>query len=629
MTNRSSTLPVTSAAALCWVGGFFLSLPVVQPYELARLGSLVLIALAAWMALGQGGVRLKSPMMIAMLLFWANAGLSVLWSAAPMVSFIAFCTFSALPLGFIAFSQRALPDSFFRVCAWGAGGILGGLSLWALASYFFLPDMLVNGQVRVPFADPNSYAALLMLGFFPALGVGMTAPRSGIKYLALLLAALILSAIFIINSRGVIAALIVASALFIGLGASRKMLRPVSLLTVFSAACAVAALAVWVGGDRLTPLLHMSQGVRHAESIVSGRWYIWEAAAAMIAAHAPLGTGIGTFFLYYPQFRLPQEVHSGGFMAHNDPLQFAAEMGVIAPFLFYVFLALAAVRMWKNRAGGVMTSAVFCALGAMVMHTHINFSFYIAPSLALSGLMLGWWCRATEQDDPVTVPFSSVQRVTLALPFIAALFILQGFLRSEYHADRAKEYALAGDMPRFASQVEAANDAGWGWNARPYILAATLPLGILELNEPGADRAALEKETANLLDRAEAKNPLLVSIPVYRARLALAMGRRGEAEKLYEEALRLNPLHLPSRMALADLHNDAEAFEILKAGLQWPYSIYDSIPYYSRVAQLATSFGDQEMAATALKKLEYAQQQKMERHTLPPIFTAAEGDGGS
>ncbi|HEY8189323.1 MAG TPA: hypothetical protein VIF12_01455, partial [Micavibrio sp.] len=175
MSNRSSTLPVTSAAALCWVGGFFLSLPVVQPYELARLGSLALIAVAVWLALGQGGVRLKSPLVIAMLLFWANAGLSVLWSASPMVSFIAFCTFSALPLGFIAFSSRALPDSFFRICAWGGGIILLGLALWAPLQYFFLHEFLVHKQPRHPFANPNSYAALLNLGFFVAFGLAISA----------------------------------------------------------------------------------------------------------------------------------------------------------------------------------------------------------------------------------------------------------------------------------------------------------------------------------------------------------------------------------------------------------------------------------------------------------------------
>lgn len=534
---------------LLWLAGFFFSLPLAQPHELARLAAVACFALAGLLAFWQGGgASLKSPLMIAALLFWANAGASVLWSPAPMTSFVAVCTFSILPFSLMVFSGRSLPDGFFRFCAAGAGVVLAVLAAWALLQYFVLHDFLVHGQVRHPFANPNNFAALLVLGFFWALGVMMTEESGARRNLALVLAALLLAAVVVIGGRAALLALMLVFAVMIFLLRDRVRAHARCLGAVLATGVAALFFSIWLKPAGTAPVERIARLAEGAGDLsVFSRLRLWESTLAMIRDHFPFGTGFGTFSLYYPAYRKPEETYSGGFMAHSDPLQFAAEAGISAPLLFYSFLILAALRMiktWRVKRDP-LTLAVFCGLAAMIAHAHIDFNLYSAPVLALSGLMLGWWLRETERG-PDLKP-DAVRSAMLALPVIAVLFMLQGFLRSEYHANIAQEAGAAGDVTIYAAEIEAANKAGWGWNARPYVMAAAVPLGILEAE--GAtlaadEKAAFVKRAYYLLEKAEEKNARLAAIPAYRARLAMSEGDPQNAAEFMKRALVLNPHYL-------------------------------------------------------------------------------------
>lgn len=534
------------AVALLWATGFFFSLPLIQPYELSRLAALVFTALAALGALRTGGIPQTSGMITIALLFWANAGLSVLWSPVPLASIIAFCTFSMLPLGAIAFSN--MPDGFYRLCARGAGIILGALAVLAFVQYFVLTGILVHGQVRWPFANPNSYASLLSLGFFPALGAMIAAQDRKSTILAAAFCALLLSAIAVIGGRSVLLLLLFMTALFIFLMRGPAKIRWREIATVMAAGFLSALLSLLFKSTAVPALGKMgfllTEGV--AESSISVRLDIWKAALAMIRDNLPAGTGFGTFHLYYPQYRLPEEIHSSGLMAHSDPLQFTAEMGAAAPFLFYLFLFFAAHRMlkaWRIRRDP-LTLSLFCGLAAMILHAHIDFDLYAAPILALSGLMLGWWLRQTASEIAPPRPPGNLRFAAFALPVLAALFIAQGFLRSEYHADKARAAALGGDMPSFASEVEKSNSAGWGWNARAYVMAAGVPLGALESGGAAMtaeEKAALASKAEKLLQRALEKNSRSVAALHARARLALLTGDERGALGFAAQAHAMNP----------------------------------------------------------------------------------------
>ena len=63
----------------------------------------------------------------------------------------------------------------------------------------------------------------------------------------------------------------------------------------------------------------------------------------MIKEYGLFGTGIGTYFLYFPEFRLAGD-NWGAYYAHNDPLQYWIELGVLGPILFYAFVIAVILR---------------------------------------------------------------------------------------------------------------------------------------------------------------------------------------------------------------------------------------------------------------------------------------------
>ena len=67
---------------------------------------------------------------------------------------------------------------------------------------------------------------------------------------------------------------------------------------------------------------------------MADRFHLWNSTWEMAKDHFWLGTGLATFFFFYPQYRNPED-SSDGFFSHMDPLQFWAETGVFAPILFY------------------------------------------------------------------------------------------------------------------------------------------------------------------------------------------------------------------------------------------------------------------------------------------------------
>ncbi len=613
-----------------WLLAFILSLPIIQPYELARLGAVGFICLGSFLLFNdalKNGLKIpKSLLLLCAGLFWLNALFSIFWSAVPFISLIGFATFSLFALGFFTFALTKDTDKIIQYCAMGVGLIISALGFWALLQHFFLPEWLVAGQVRYPFANPNSYAGLLSLGFLPILGLMLTTKSRLYRNLALTGCMLTLGGIIVISGRAVCLSLLAVTLIFLFLSRAHVLQQgrhiAALLLGMFVLFLLFILVPQWQG-----PLAHLSHGVTNMPEIASERLYIWQATAAMIRDHFPFGTGIGTFFLFYPEYRLEQDLYSGGLMAHNDPLQFAAEMGWMAPLFFYLVLIFSLWRMIKtvrllprDDPQRVMIAAVFCALGAMMMHAHVSFPFYVASLLTLSGLMLGWWYKATGAvlDEPVfTLTWPGkwpdyLRWTVIGLPFLVCLFALQAALISEFHANRAKSAAFNGNIESFQHHVNAAFQSGHGLNARAYLLAVTIPLGILQENDMTGSAQEHQNfviQIESLLNRAYAANPRLVGIPYYRATLH-AIINRPDVEALLTTALTLDPRHLPSRMMLADRYiarnETARALEILKDGLPWAYIIHDPFPYYNLTAMIALQEGDIGAHRLAIEKQTWA-----------------------
>lgn len=614
-----------------WLGALFFSLPLLRPYEIPRLVCIGCLFSAAGIALGwrlssPGGLSWpRSRLLLVAGLFWLVIIASVFTSVIPFVAFIAACSFSLLPgsvLLLLTVPERAL---FVRICALGGGIVIAGLGLSAICQYLFFPNLLNNGRVAWPFANANSYAALLMLGFFPALGL-LYAEHARTRLAAFTAAALALEGM--IFNGGAAVLLCVAAGIAFFIFTTRKAHRPrrYMLALVVCAAMGLLLHAALSGhGARREFVGGQYSLMQGKPETLHVRTAIWRGTAAIVAEHPLLGTGIGTFFLYYPQYRLPADTDSGGFMAHNDPLQFWAEAGILAPLLFYAFLALAGLRMLAvlrtvlpDSSGRPPAVALFCGLAALAAHAHIDFDLNQATILLACGFLLGIWHEMTGEmvqeprkilAMPARWPANAAWALVL-LPVIGILFVLQGFLLSERYVNRAVEYLNRGNIKAFAADINRADRVGFGMNARAYVMAAGVPIETVEspfILLPGDDKKPYYEKAETLLMKAEARNPRLVAIPYDRARLARNRNDRMAQERYLTQALTINPAHLPSRVMLARLYNregkNADGLKILKDALVWPRvktgKAEGADEYFNMLLILGAANNDRDAMATA------------------------------
>jgi O-antigen ligase len=581
---------------------------------------------------GPGLPTARSPVFWAVPLLWLLGLASVIWSPAPMVSFIAFSTFSLLALGFIVF---AAGRGIFRTLIPLVPGVYLVLALlggWAVVQYLFFPDLLVHKQVRVPFGNPNNYAALLMIGLFPALGVGLSASNRKVEWTMLAAAMLLAAGIGVIGGRAVtlLSLIGLAAMAYFCRGMLRKKMHHI-VLVVLAGVAAFSLQFVRPQGA--------THGLNHAGALATmedasaqSRVALWDATGAMIEDHPWRGTGFGTFYLFYPQYRQAGDTASAGLMAHNDLLQFWAEMGAIAPLLLLV-LYIGAVcrtacvlrRRGPESGERAICVSLFLACGLAGLDALVNFDLYSAPTLALLGMMLGLWFRYTglvlaDRLAPVALPASAPRMAGWALavlPLLAMVFVAQGFLRSEHYADKAQAALLSENFTGFQTEVDRARAVSFDRSARPYMLAAAIPMGVLMNKDaklsPGA-KAEMLKRADSLLSSAERRNARLVAVYYDRA----VMARYGmtdkkdkgveQARRWLEQALAVNPGHVPSRLMLADIENQEghtrKALDILKDGLDQAPLGYNAGDLYSMTATLALKEGDEDAQKDALLKLQ-------------------------
>ncbi len=609
--------------ASLWALSFFFSLPLVQPYEYARLAAFALAAFALVLALIRAARRpvalRKEGMTGLLLLLWLWAGLSILWSVSPFVSAIAWGTFSLLPFWFLTFLLLPERAVALRASLWAAVVMIAALALWALLQYFVFTGFLVKaGHVRHPFGDPNNYAALLNLGIFSALALGFSARTRGL-IIAVTLAAVMAAAQGVIGGRA--ALIILAFGLVVLIFALRRL--NTTLRIGRAAAVLLLTLGLFLGiaqgfsATRESPLERFA-GFTGADKSVESRLDIWRSSLSLLRADPWRGHGAGTYFLLYPGARAPAESYSSGLMAHSDPLQFAVEMGLPAAFLFYAFLfaALRRARRMKTPAG----LCLFTGLGGLVLHAHISFHFYVASILVMAALVLAAWHAQTEEETLATpAPFPAPLAAVMVALLAFFVFTMQGVLRSEYHASRAAQLARQSDVQKLADEINAANRAGFGLNPRPYVFAASVPLALLMANPALEEREvqALQQQTDDLLVRAEKAGAHQAGLYYYRG-LLYAQQKDKRAADEFLRALAVEPAHLPSRlMAAQELRRQGrgdEAYEVLKAGLPWRYALHDARPLYAETARQAAARREPDVTQEALLKLGYAER-KIKRRT--------------
>ncbi|HSW12632.1 MAG TPA: O-antigen ligase family protein [Solimonas sp.] len=144
---------------------------------------------------------------------------------------------------------------------------------------------------------------------------------------------------------------------------------------------------------------------------VNLRLLVLEDVRAMIPAYAPLGSGLGTFGLAYPQFRSP-EVDWAFDQAHNDYLQFLIETGYPGVLLLatLVLLTVGRALLLIRRRGDALVHGVACAalaaLAALGIHSAADFNLQIPANAATLVVLMAavWSCRTRSQGRRAAPP---------------------------------------------------------------------------------------------------------------------------------------------------------------------------------------------------------------------------------
>lgn len=602
-----------------WVAAFVCALYPVNSYQL-QFFTAAQVLLFAWsytslsQTLERGWNLPRAAVLIFAGLFWLLVTASVFWSEIKTVSLMGLFFFSALPLTFFI-GVMTRDSGFFKNAAYALGVVFGVLSLWAIVQFFFL-NAYFGGQARHPLADPSSLGALFSMALFCSLGWLLSARPKKEHICAIVLSVLLVCGILATVARGPVFAALPAIALFAVLLWPQIKAKRRSLLIVLVGALACYAL-MQTGvqkkfdiGERVLKTVTMQM-----PDISNNRIEIWSATVDMIKDRPLLGTGIGTYFQYYPEYRRTDD-KNGATMAHNDPMQFWAELGLLGPLLFYAFAGAAVFRsigaLKRARADRldqrIAIVSLFAGLGAMVVGSHVGFNHYNISILMLAGLMLAAWfqitAQATEEPEhklgmPDTVP-AGVNRALMALPFVMAAWMLVSLMAGEYFVNRARGDLFAEKMFDFADNINNANRASQGLNFRAYLLAVNVPMSILEYNGRLMDdeqKTKLYHQVKGYMDSVIALNPRMPNSYYYLARVqglvppaAIEQGTP-TAEEYYKKALSLEPLYIGARMGLLHLAQDRKAgikeqIAILEPGLGFMYTVPTVEEYYGELARL-------------------------------------------
>lgn len=616
-----------------WLAGFLCSLFFVNDWQLELFASTVILIFvwAVVMLMREKDCNVSIPrswVMYLMTLFLILVFFSISHSDVPNVSLMAFCFVSVMPISFLVFAVRGeKPD--YMIIAKILALVFAGLSVWALLQFFVFGEHF-GGRAHHPLKNPNSFGALLMMGFFCAVGWMLVAKERLHSNVALVLAILIFGGVMATGSRGAFFALLPALGLMLFVMRDQTKVHW-RCLSILAAACVGWLLLSELGvaeNDNLLRRVGDTVALNLAD-MTSNRTMLWQASANMIKDHMLLGTGIGTYFLYFPEYRLSEDAW-GGYYAHSDPLQYWVELGILGPILFYTFVIAVTLRTIKaiKATHDIVTKALiivpFCAVGAVVLHTHVTFNLYNLSILLSVGFLLAAWFWATQKVLETSVFENkfpdriapTYRPLIVALPFLFVAFFFMAQVSGEHFTNKARKHLAKGELELFAEDVIKAQQLSFYGTYRAPLLAVNVPLTLLQ---EASDELSPEQkkdvvvQALSYLQHVRTINPRSSSALYYLGKICqlapeeMLPADLKTVEEYYLNALAIDPLHIGARVELAEMYmedkDQDKALKILEGGYHYKYATMKAMDLYGRLAQLYVLQGDAKKGQAVLTKM--------------------------
>ncbi|MGE0049310.1 MAG: O-antigen ligase family protein [Acidithiobacillus sp.] len=582
---------------------------------------LIWAAVAVWPRLREGLPWPRGYLPVFMLLWLLWFWLTLFWSHVPYSSWFYFWTLGSVPLGFLAWVMLSEKD-IGAIWPWFWRGIVA--SAWILAGiglsqYYHLLGLGTGWQglrPQGPLMDTNSYAAWMNLLFFPLIAryfvldsgkdrgfLSTEIHWPALGYLVTI--AVVLLADFSTSSRGGLLAWF-CTLPFAVLGFRNRKGMPGRWLVLLALVLIAFLLMNYPKGYDILGQLNPHYISSNIATV--SRSLMWIATWHIFLSHPYLGTGLGSYFLFYPAYRLPGELASAGTYAHNDYLEFLAEGGLInlgfllafAGALMYALyrLIVRPVRLGISEENRYWALGLVLGVFAITGHALGNFIFYNLPLSILAGIFLAqaWRLYHRQGDTAPLLPRLGINHPKI----VQGAMVLVVLLASWFLALDAAVYGLFSDNTWLNSLIANPNAravflmkaARFLEVARPQATQPWVYMGNAYLNLVSQDSAMPTAQRRVLVEAAlQQYHASLVGIPrqagvynaigsVYRQYGSSLLGMtpqeaQDRAVLAWRKGLALTPESVNLRSEIAttaffDHGKVQEGIRFLQAGLQRP-----------------------------------------------------------
>lgn len=557
--------------------------------------------------------------------------LSTTWSTIPYLS-TQFMFFFCIP-AFIFIVMMQTDDMFkwARIHAAAILTVFAALAVWAMVQYIFMYDPR-DKRIHHPMLNPNSLAGLFNMSLLAALALFVRAKKQLHVFASGTLLALLYAGLIVTQSRAGVIFEAISVITFLVVMRKFPNLNIKKLVAIAVIACAVPFVIDLIHTEALDKNItrwtdqSTHNSIKDRYALLSGTW-------EMVKANPWLGTGLSSFYFFYPRYRLPYD-RSDGFFTHIDPLQFWAEMGVLAPILFYGVLLMVLLRTIKAVRSLSADSdlrleimAPFCGLLAILLHAHMTFHLYILAMLFPIAFLFSYWFAATEKalgPDRVVMPYDTKFRKALVLTFVFSVLILssQWIVRSAWAVSlnnqaipllQKREYAEATDLLKKSETIGPTS-----FYQTDQLYAGMLIDILIQRNGrlSRMEQKAMFEEAILHLDKAQYYAEPFEKLRADRAKLYYMMPEElvpngnEKAKELLLQAIKNNPMLWDARVGLSRIYIKQgyyqKAFDILNEGTVWPMPKGPAmVGIFVDMAKIQQQLGNTQKAQEFLQRANY------------------------
>lgn len=286
--------------------------------------------------------------------------------------------------------------------AWLAIFIGTGLSIYGLLQYGNYLDRswwIPKDFLASTFVNHNHLAGYLELVIPLALAIIMAKSRLSLlaRTFTMVSVAVMAGAIILSQSRGGWMGLGLSLGLMVSIAFKRNSGNKKYIALVVIALVLLTGL-LYFGGERILTRIDIPGAGSNGDASLGIRHKIWQGGYSLVSHDPVTGTGIGTFAHAFPRYG-PEGLKVQANFAHNDYLQMASEMGLLAPFVMLWIFCSFIISAIKQK--GFNPYSIGCAMGVMSLAIHglVDFNFHIPSNMILFAI----WCAIIAGESGVSL----------------------------------------------------------------------------------------------------------------------------------------------------------------------------------------------------------------------------------